>query len=121
MSNSQLAILNQYIQLSNQNGLSHIYRTARKIGLFEVLSRGSGTLESLATECHCSEHPMQLLLNALCEMGVIQKFADDYILAQVMKPLTTVDEDLGDQSWQLLESCLRPSQSTDPNPELTAY
>ena len=47
MSNSQLAILNQYIQLSNQNGLSHIYRTARKIGLFEVLSRGSGTLESL--------------------------------------------------------------------------
>jgi len=121
MSNSQLAILNQYIQLSNQNGLSHIYRTARKIGLFEVLSRGSGTLESLASECHCSEHPMQLLLNALCEMGVIQRFADDYILAQVMKLLTTVDEDLGDQSWQLLESCLRPSQSSDPNPELTAY
>jgi len=121
MSNSQLAILNQYLQLSSHNGLSHIYRTARKIGLFEALSRGSGTLESLASACHSSERPMQLLLNALCEMGVIQKFADDYILAQVMKLLTTVDEDLGDQSWELLETCLQPSESTETTTELTAY
>ena len=121
MSNSQLAILNQYLQLSSHNGLSHVYRTARKIGLFEVLSQGSGTLESLAAKCQSPERPMQLLLNALCEMGVIQKFADDYILAQVMKLLTTVDEDLGDQSWQLLETCLRPSESSETDPKLTAY
>ena len=121
MSNPQLAILNQYLQLSSHNSLSHVYRTARKIGLFEALSRGSGTLESLSTDCQSEPRPMQLLLNTLCEMGVIQKFADDYILAQVMKLLTAVDEDLGDQSWELLEARLRPTQSPEPVSELTAY
>ena len=102
MSNSQLDILEQYIQLSNQNGAMHVYQAARRIGLFKKLEERSGTVESLAAACQTPLPAMQLLLNALCEIGVIQRFADDYILAQVMRLLTSVDEDLGDESWQTL-------------------
>ena len=109
MSNPQLKILQQYIQLSNQNGATHVYRVARKLGVFQTLLAGSGTLESIATACQAPLRPMQLLLNALCEMGVIQNFAGDYVLAQVMQLLTSVDQDLGDQNWQLLEDYLQPA------------
>ena len=111
MSNPQLKILQQYIQLSNQNGATHVYRIAHEMGVFQTLFAGSGTLESIATACQAPVRPLQLLLNALCEIGVVQKFADDYVLAQVMQLLTSVNADLGDQGWQSLEDCLRPAAS----------
>ena len=122
MSNPQLKILQQYVQLSNQHGATHVYRIAHKMGIFKILLAGSGTLESLATACQVPVRPLQLLLNALCEIGVVQKFADDYVLAQVMQLLTSVDADLGDQSWQSLEDYLRPASGQretlpeDPTP-----
>ena len=85
MSNPQLKILQQYVQLSNQNGATHVYRIAHNMGVFKTLLAGSGTLESIATACQAPVRPLQLLLNALCEIGVVQKFADDYVLAQVMQ------------------------------------
>jgi hypothetical protein len=87
MSNPQLKILQQYVQLSNQNGATHVYRIAHNMGVFKTLSAGSGTLESIATACQAPVRPLQLLLNALCEIGVVQKFADDYVLAQVSSSL----------------------------------
>jgi len=85
MSDAQLKALQQFIDLMNQHSSAQVFAAAEEIGLFAALSKGQHTAEELATECGADSQALGLLLDALIDMQVLEKYDDDYALPQSLQ------------------------------------
>jgi len=111
--------LQQYQQLLQLNAASHLLRIARRVGLFAALSTGQKTAPELIDQLGLRPALAHRLLDALRATGVIEKYGDDFALAQVTRLLCQYDADLGDELWQRLETALTADEA--PTPDIERY
>ncbi|WP_153559099.1 class I SAM-dependent methyltransferase [Roseimaritima sediminicola] len=105
--------LQQYHQLLQLNAASHLLRIARQCGLLDELAGGQKTAEQLIEALQLRPEPARHLLAALRATGAIERYGDDYALAQVTRLLCQYDADLGDQMWQRFGESLREEVPVD--------
>ncbi len=94
-------MLDRYQALMQVNAQSHLLRTAREVGILDVLQSGQATLEQLVERLGLQSPLAELLLDALVAMKVLEKYREDYALAGVTRLLCQYDADLGDRHWTL--------------------
>jgi ubiquinone/menaquinone biosynthesis C-methylase UbiE len=111
MSQTQLRTLESYVRLMNTNATSQIFRAAVELGVFAELAHGQRTTAELAEQCGVQSEPLGLLLDALCAAGALERYGDDYALAQVMHMMAPALRDLGDRYWQHLTHFVRTGES----------
>lgn len=111
MSNAQLQALESYTRLMNTNAAAHVFRAAVEVGVFDALATGQKEAAEVAGACHAEEEPVELLLDALCGIGVVERYGDHFALAQVMHLLPVGLRDLGDRYWQHLVEFVRTGNS----------
>lgn len=110
MSQAQLKSLEAYLRLLNINGAAHVFRAAAELGVFDALSAGQLTAAEVATACEAKASPVELLLDALCSVGAVERYGEDFALAPVMRLLPGEDRDLGDRYWGHLSQFLRDGE-----------
>ncbi len=110
---AQQRTLDQYHELMHINAVSHLIRTARRVGLFDALNEGQRTADQLREELSLRAEPAGLLLDALVASGIIEKYGDDYALSQAARLLCQYDEDLGDRRWERFVDHLLGNQQDD--------
>lgn len=94
--------LDQYHELMRINAVSHLVRTARRVGILKELGHGQRTAEQLCEALSLASELAGLILEALVSIGIIEKYADDYALSQAARLLCQYDDDLGDCLWERL-------------------
>jgi ubiquinone/menaquinone biosynthesis C-methylase UbiE len=114
---SQDQTLQQYQQLIQLNSASHLIRTAREIGLFDLLQEGQQTAEALIARLDLQPQLAHTFLDSLRAIGVIEQYQEDFALTQVTRLLCEHDADLGDAMWARLPQALRD----DHQPEDDEY
>ncbi|MFT5522068.1 MAG: 2-polyprenyl-3-methyl-5-hydroxy-6-metoxy-1,4-benzoquinol methylase [Pirellulaceae bacterium] len=102
MSTAQHRTLEKYVQLMNTNATAQLFHAAHELGLFEALATGQKEAEQLADACQAKTEPIELLADALCTAGILEKYGDDYALAPVIKMFGEHNFDLGNQYWSQL-------------------
>jgi ubiquinone/menaquinone biosynthesis C-methylase UbiE len=110
MSQSQIKTVESYVDLVNTNATSQLFRAAAELGIFDALSSGQKDLAAIVEACEIKEEPAQLLLTALCSIGIVEKYGDDYALASVMRVIPPELRDLGDRYWQHLARFARTGE-----------
>ncbi len=109
--NSQIQTLETFVRLQNVNARIHAFRSAIEIGLLDALRQGPGEAAEIAERAGTQARPTELLLDALCQLGVVQRFSDDFILAPVMQMVNENNLDLGDHYWNQLSHFVRTGES----------
>jgi ubiquinone/menaquinone biosynthesis C-methylase UbiE len=117
MSDAQLKSLEMYARLMRTNAAAHVFRAAVELGVFDALGEGQKDAGQIAADCGGHPEPVGLLLDALCTIGVVEKYGDLFALAPVMHLLPQELRDLGDRYWQHLAAFVRTAQ---PIPQLAA-
>lgn len=112
--NAQDRSLQQYQQLLQLNAASHLIRMARQFGIFDALAEGQKTAEQLIERCGLRPSATIQFLDALRATGVIEKYGDDYALAQVTRLLCEYDADLGDTTWERFAEMLKAPVEARP-------
>ena len=107
MSTAQIRAIEDYIQLTNRNAISHVIRAAVNLGIIRELAQGQRTLEQLAAAENLNRESLQLLMNVLCETELVEKYGDDYALSAVARLIPDQQHDLGDHYWQYLTGVIR--------------
>jgi len=95
-----------YFDLMTMNGSAHIYRCARELGVIDAFGLTNATARDIADRCELQEGPVQLLLEALCSIGILSRAGDSYALALVAQFLSGNYQNLGDEYWQYLPQFL---------------
>jgi hypothetical protein len=111
MSNAQLQALEAYTRMMDINGAAHVFRAAVQLDVFNALATGQKTASQVAAVCRVEEEPVELLLDALCAVGVVERYGDHFALAQVMHLMPSEFRDLGDRYWQHLAEYVRTGRS----------
>jgi len=111
MSQSQLKTLESYLDLVNTNATAQLFRAAVELRIFDALSSGQKDLAGIVASCELKEEPAELFLSALCSVGVVEQYGDDYALASVMHVIPPELHDLGDRYWQHLARFARTGES----------
>ena len=119
MSEAQLQALEAYTRIMDVNGAAQVFRAAVELGMFDTLETGQKTAAQLATACQVEQEPAELLLDALCAVGVVERYGDHFALAQVMHLMPCDLRDLGDRYWQHLTEFVRTGKSI-PHVEASA-
>lgn len=104
-------MLESYLDLVNTNAKAQLFRAAVELGIFDALSSGQKDLAGIVHSCELKEEPAELLLSALCSVGVVEQYGDDYALASVMHVIPPELRDLGDRYWQHLARYARTGES----------
>ena len=116
--NAQLNTVETYARLMNINGTSHVLRTVVRLGIVDALMSGQKTAIQLSEICKLKHDPLELLMAAAVETGLIEKYGDDYALSYVGKMLPQHYRDLGDRYWQYLENFVRTGQRIPDDKEI---
>lgn len=119
MSNSQIKALESYQRLMNTNASSHVLRASVRLGIMDALREGQKTLEQITQACGLDTEPTELLLQAILQTGLIEKYGDDYALAQVAALIPGALDDFGDRYWKHLEEWVKtgkPVYENDKSP-----
>lgn len=111
MSQAQIRSLEKYIALMDMNASAHAFRAGVELGIFEVLKSGQKNAEQIAEACGLKGEPAEILLETLCRLEVLERYGDDYALAQVMRLLPDEFADLGDRYWRHLADFVRSGRS----------
>jgi len=104
---AKLQALATYFDLMAMNGGARIYHVARQLGVFEAVRAGAASSETVAAECGLQERPTGILLDALCELRVLQCVEGAYSLTPVMLFLSGSYQDLSDAYWDHLPRLLK--------------
>ena len=99
--------LDQYQQFMRINAASHLFRSARELGLLKELREGQRTLDQICETLSLRPEPASLIMDGLVATSIIEKYGDDYALSRVAQLLCQYDEDLGDETWSRLVPQLR--------------
>ena len=111
MSEAQLQALQAYTRIMDLNGAAQVFRAADELEVFDALETGQKTAAQLAVVCRVEQEPAELLLDALCAVGVVERYEDHFALAQVMHLMPREFRDLGDRYWQHLAEFVRTGKS----------
>lgn len=106
MSNAHLQALEDYLRLQQQLAAHRVLTVAGRAGLMSALAGGQKTATELAEACRMELVPLQLLLAVLVELGVIERYAEHFALAQVARLLPDLNE-LDNGRWDGLEPWLK--------------
>ena len=125
MTQEQVDLLAGYFHLMTGNGISRVYRTARESGILDAIADGMGSAAVIAERCGSLPGPTSLVLEALCEAGVVRRDEESYGPGPVMALLQGNYRDLGDSYWDHLPSFLRTGEPVirlqDPQEAQTFY
>lgn len=102
----KLKAFQTYFDLMSMNGGARIYHTARQLGVFESIRKGSSTVDKIANDCHFKEKPTKLLLDALCSLKVLECKNHCYALTPVMHFFSGNYQNLSDEYWDYLPKFL---------------
>ncbi len=102
-----ISMLEAYFDLMAKNGGSRIYRTAKDLNIFDTLQKNSMSAQDLAKQLDFCDKPLELLLEALCTIGALDKDGDLFMLSPVMQLLTGSYGNLGDEYWDHLPQLLK--------------
>lgn len=97
-----------YFQLMGHNGAAHVYREACRAGILGELQEQPRSLTELAERCLCAVRPTELLLDAVCSLGVVTRGNDQsYTLTSLGHLLLGGSyRNLGDEYWSHLPNFL---------------
>lgn len=115
MSDAQMKILNSYSELMHMNAGAHIFRTAVELGLFDVLAAGPKQVSEIVKDTGLDANAVELLLDSLCTIGAVERYGDDFALAQVLHVLPPEFRDLGDRYWRHLTDYVRTGKAIPDN------
>jgi ubiquinone/menaquinone biosynthesis C-methylase UbiE len=107
MTQEQLDLLAGYFQLMTGNGISRVYRSARESGILDAVAEEPGPAAAIAERCGTRPGPTSLVLEALCEAGVLSREEEAYGPGPVMAMLQGNYRDLGDAYWDHLPDFLQ--------------
>jgi len=110
MAREQVDRLASYFQLMTGNGISRVYRTACESGILEAVAEGTGSAAVIAERCGTLPKPTSLVLEALCEAGVVRRAEGSYGPGPVMALIQGNYRDLGDAYWDHLPNFLRTEE-----------
>lgn len=116
MRNTQLEILEQYLQLHQLVASFHVLQSAARLGIFSALAEGQKTDTELSQACGLETVPLRLLLAVLVQTGTVEKYEEYYALAQVTRLLPNLEK-LDDPLWSGIDGWVRglgASPPTDP-------
>ena len=111
MSDAQIQALEAYNRMMDINGAVHVFHAAAQLRVFDALADGQKDLAQMAAACGAHQEPLELLLDALCAVGVVERYGDHFALAQVMHLMPREFRDLGDRYWQHLAEFVRTGRS----------
>ena len=111
--NAQDKTLDQYQQFMKINAASHLFRSARELGLLTELREGQRTLTQLCEKLSLKRGATKLVLDALVASSIIEKYEEDYALSRVAHLLCQYDQDLGDATWNHLVGHVREASDSD--------
>lgn len=125
MTREHLDLLEGYFQLMTWNGVSRVYRTARELGILDAVFEGTISAVAVAEKCGTLPGPTSMVLEALCEAGVVGRDGESYGPGPVMALLQGTYRDLGDSYWDHLRDFLRTGEPLiglqNPNEAQTFY
>jgi len=110
MTREQVDPLAGYFQLMTWNGISRLYRTACESGILDAVAEGPGSAAVIAERCGTLPGPTSLVLEALCEAGVVRRDEESYGPGPVMALLQGNYHDLGDSYWDHLTNFLQTGE-----------
>ncbi len=110
MTQEQVDLLAGYFQLMTGNGISRVYRTACESGILDAVAEGMGSAAVIAKRCGSLPGPTSLVLEALCEAGVVSRDEESYGPGPVMALLQGNYRDLGDSYWDHLANFLQTGE-----------
>jgi ubiquinone/menaquinone biosynthesis C-methylase UbiE len=102
-----LKAIETYFDLMSINGGSHIFRTAKEFGVFDVLWKKTLAPSEIADKCGMQEKGAKLLLECLCGLEVVVFEHGCYGLAPVMGFLAGAYGNLSDEYWHQLPEFLK--------------
>ncbi len=125
MTDPQQRTLERFQGLLEINGMAHVLRAAREVGIFDALQSGQKTLTEIAEICRLRSRPTRLILDCLVALEVVEHYEEDYALAPVAQLLGQQDRDLRDEQWSRLVGVLKADESypvaeNDPRAGLAA-
>lgn len=106
MRNTQLEILEQYLQLQQMIASYHVLHSAVRLGVLAALADGQKTDIELAQACGLETVPLRLLLAVLVQTGTVEKYEEHYALAQVARLLPSLEQ-LDDTQWSGIDAWVR--------------
>ena len=106
--------LGQYQATANQVAIGQIYRASCQAGLFEFLREGQKTARQLADGCQLHADTLNRLLECLTQLGVIERYEDDFALSPATQLFIQHENDLGSNRWNQLETVLRQGAGGEP-------
>ena len=110
MTGEQVDALAGYFELMTWNGISRVYRTAWESGILDAVAEGMGSAPVIAERCGVLPGPTSLVLEALCEAGVVRRDGESFGPGPVMALLQGNYRDLGDSYWDHLPNFLRTGE-----------
>ncbi len=120
MPDSQIRALQGYVELLNNNALSHVVRTASSLGVLNALVDGQKQIDELADRCRLSRRGLEPFMAALVQSPLVEQYGEYYALSQAARMIPSQLSDLGDAHWQHLAKFLRTGQSLPDQPNLAA-
>jgi SAM-dependent methyltransferase len=117
MANPQIKTLEEFVRLQQNTASFHVAKTGMKLGVIEFLASGQQTAERIAAGLKIEPSATGLLLQAMCQTGLVERYGTDFALSQMARLLPN-PRSLNDDHWLLLEQFVRegrlPESETDP-------
>ncbi|MGI9518091.1 MAG: methyltransferase family protein [Pirellulaceae bacterium] len=107
MTDSQIRTIEQLFELTGQPAQTASLNAALRLGVIDLLTAGQKTAAEISQQCRLHETGTLALLRVLQQIGLVEKFGDDYALSQAGR-LTPGDLwAVMFRQWTQLESALR--------------
>ena len=112
MSNLQIKTLEEFVRLQQNTASLHVAKTGLRLGIIKQLASGQQPADQVAASLQLDPSATRLLLQAMCETGLVERYGADFALSQMARLLPNL-QSLEDDHWLRLEQFVREGRLHD--------